>query len=130
MVEANQAYHVHLSENSRAKFARAIARMAMFEARNVVKHRIRGEGWHLSQVRAKEISALASAMVEANRDEFIARAKASSVVQDELRRLYAKEAIKLLRRLARKSQHMSNSEMPTLQGLPAHEYHAQNGAAI
>jgi hypothetical protein len=49
----------------------------------------------------KERRAIASAMVK-DRPEFIARAKSSRVVQDELRRLYAKEALALLRKLAKR----------------------------
>jgi hypothetical protein len=98
MIEAMQSYHVKLSEDSRAKLARAVITMAMFDARKEIKRKIQGEGRKLSQVPAKEISRLAGAMVDANREEFLARAKASGVVQDELHRLYAKEAIALLRR--------------------------------
>jgi hypothetical protein len=58
----------------------------------------------VTDVPAKEISAMARAIVEAN-PALLAKAKASGVVQDELARLYAKEATKLLRKLARKSKH-------------------------
>jgi hypothetical protein len=68
-------------------------------------------------------------MVEANPAKFIAKARASSVVQDELRRLQAKEERKRQRRLGRNSKHLSNSERCGSQELSLNECHAQNGAA-
>jgi hypothetical protein len=104
MDEATQPYHAGLSEDSRASYARAVACMAMFEARKAVRRKIRDDGIvKLSQVPPKEISARARALVEGRRAEFIERAKGSGVVRDTLRQLYAREALKLLRKLARNS---------------------------
>jgi hypothetical protein len=129
MVEADQSLsHTQLSDDSRIRLARAIVCIAQLDARNRVKDRIKAEGRKLSQFRAKEISALAEALIAERRDEFIARAKASGAVREELHRLYTKEATALLRKLARKSQVMCKSERPAPQGLPMHECHAQNGA--
>jgi len=80
-------------------------------------------------VSAREISELAEALLKERREEFITRAKASSVVQDELRRLWAKEALKWLHRLARNSQHSFSAKGSATQALPLNEYHAQNGDA-
>jgi DNA gyrase/topoisomerase IV subunit B len=76
----------------------------------------------------REVERLAKAMVMERRDEFLAKAKASSVVQDELRRMQAKEERKRQRQLERKSQHLSNSERCGSRGLSLNECHAQNGA--
>jgi DNA gyrase/topoisomerase IV subunit B len=83
----------------------------------------------LCRVPVRDITAMAKAMVEANPAEWLAKAKASSIVQDEIRRLQAKEERKRLRQLERNSQHLSNSRRPAAQGLPLNECHAQNGAA-
>jgi hypothetical protein len=66
-------------------------------------------------------------MVEANPAEFIAKARASSVVQDEIRRLQAKEERKRQRTLERNSKHLSNSRTPVVQELPLNECHEQSG---
>jgi hypothetical protein len=102
MVEADQSYHVHLSDDSRAQYARCIVTIARYEARKQIKQQIRAEGRKLSRVPAEEISAMASALVEQHREEFLARARASGVVRDELRRLWAKEALALLRKLVKR----------------------------
>jgi hypothetical protein len=66
----------------------AIVTMAMFEARKEIKRHIQREGRvKLSQVPAREITAMAKALVFERRDEFVAKAKASRFVQSELRRL-------------------------------------------
>jgi DNA invertase Pin-like site-specific DNA recombinase len=102
MVEANQAYHPQLSEQSRAQIVRTIIAMAMFEARKEIKRKIQSEGRvKLCRVPVREIERLAKLMVMERRDEFIAKAKASGVVQDELRRLQAKEERKRQRQLER-----------------------------
>jgi hypothetical protein len=67
-------------------------------------------------------------MVMERRDEFLAKAKASSVVQDEIQRLQAKEERKRQRRLERNSRVMSKEEKPVTHGLLLNETHAQNGA--
>jgi hypothetical protein len=130
MVEANQAYHPQLSEQSRAQIVRAIIAVAMFEARKEIKRNIQREGRiKLCKVPVREIERMAKAMVMERRDEFIAKAKASGVVQDEIRRLHAKEERKRQRQLERNSKHLSNSERCGSQGLSLNECHAQNGAA-
>jgi hypothetical protein len=94
-----------------------------------IKQTIQREGKvKLSRVPARDITAMAKAMVEANPTEWLAKAKASSVVQDELRRLQAKEERKRQRQLERNSEHLCNSQRPTAQALPVNETHAQNGA--
>ena len=129
MVEANQSYHPQLSEQSRVQ-NRAIIAMAMFEARKEIKRKIQSEGRiKLCKVPHREIERLAKALVMERRDEFLAKAKASSVVQDEVRRLQAKEERKRQRTLERNSKHLSNSERCGSQGLSLNECHAQNGAA-
>ncbi len=91
MDEANQSYHPQFSEQSRMQIVRAIIAMAMFEARKEIKRKIQSEGRvKLCKVPHREIERLAKAMVMERRDEFIAKAKASSVVQDEIQRLQAK----------------------------------------
>jgi DNA invertase Pin-like site-specific DNA recombinase len=126
MIEANECYQVNLDEQSRGQIATC---MALLDARKEIKHRIKAEGRRVTDVPAKEINRLASALVEERRAEFVARAKASGVVREELRRLHVKEALALLRRLARKSKHLCDRENPAAQGLQLHQYHAQNGAA-
>ena len=111
MVEANQSYHPQLSEQSRAQIVRTIIAIAMFEARKEIKRNIQREGRiKLCKVPHREIERLAKVMVIERRDEFLAKAKASSVVQDEVRRLQAKEERKRQRQLERNSKHLSNSE--------------------
>ena len=79
MVEANQSYHPQI--------VRTIIALALFEARKEIKRKIQSEGRvKLSRVPARDITAMAKALVMERRDEFLAKAKASSVVQDELRR--------------------------------------------
>ena len=62
--------------------------MALREARKEIKRNIRREGRiKLCEVPARDIAAMAKAMVEANPAEFIiAKAKASSVVEDEIKK--------------------------------------------
>ena len=77
MVEANQSYHPQI--------VRAIIAMALYEARKEIKRNIQREGRvRLCKVPHRDIERLAKAMVMERRDEFIAKAKASGVVQDEL----------------------------------------------
>jgi hypothetical protein len=119
MVEANQSYHPQI--------VRTIIAIALWEARKEIKRNIQREGRvKLCKVPHCEIERLAKAMVIERRDEFIAKAKASSVVQNEIRRLQAKEERK--RQLERNSKHLSNSERCGSQGLSLNECHAQNGA--
>ena len=130
MDEANQAYHPQLSEQSRMQIVRAIIAMAMFEARKEIKRNIQREGRvKLCKVPHREIERMAKAMVMERRDEFLAKAKASSVVQEEIQRLRAKEERKRQRQLERNSKHLSNSQRCGSQGLPLNECHAQNGDA-
>jgi DNA gyrase/topoisomerase IV subunit B len=129
MVEADQSYHPQLSEQSRMQIVRTSIAIALWEARKEIKQTIQREGKvKLSKVPAREITAMAKAMVEANPAEWLAKAKASSVVQDEIRRLQAKEERKRQRTLERNSKHLSNSQHPGSQGLSLNECHAQNGA--
>ena len=129
MDEANQSYHLQLSEQSRTQIVRTIIAMAMFEARKEIKRTIQREGKvKLCRVPVRDITAMAKAMVEANPAEWLAKAKASSIVQDEIRRLQAKEERKRQRQLERNSKHLSNSERCGSQGLSLNECHAQNGA--
>jgi hypothetical protein len=122
MVEADQSYHPQI--------VRAIIAIAMYEARKEIRRNIQREGRiKLCRVPHREIERMAKAMVIERRDEFLARAKASSVVQDEIRRLQAKEERKRQRQLERNSKHLSNSEHCGSQGLRLNECHAQNGAA-
>jgi hypothetical protein len=130
MNEANQSYHPLLSEQSRMQIVRTIIAIAHYEARKEIKRTIQREGKvKLGRVPARDIAAMAQAMVEANPTEWLAKAKAPSVVQDEIRRLQAKEERKQQRRLERNSKHLSNSERCGSQGLSLNECHAQNGAA-
>ena len=130
MVEANQSYHPQLSEQSRAQIVRAIIAMAMFEARKEIKRNIQREGRiKLCKVPHREIERLAKAMVIERRDEFIAKAKASGVVQDEMRRLQAKEERKRQRQLERNSQDLHKPRSAEPQPLPLCETHDRNGAA-
>jgi hypothetical protein len=94
MVEANQAYHPQI--------VRTIIAIALYEARKEIKRNIQREGRvKLCKVPHREIERMAKAMVMERRDEFLARAKASSVVRDELRRLQAKEERKRQRRASK-----------------------------
>jgi DNA primase large subunit len=121
MDEANQAYH--------RKVAIAIIAMAMFEARKEIKRNIQREGRvKLSRVPHREIERMAKAMVMERRDEFIAKAKASSVVQDEIQRLQAKEERKRQRTLERNSQDLHKLGSAEPQALPLCEIHDRNGA--
>ncbi|MGA7631721.1 MAG: hypothetical protein WCB11_13205, partial [Terriglobales bacterium] len=80
--------------------------MALFEARKEVKRTIRSEGRvTLCRVPARDIEAMARAMVEANPAEYLAKAMASGVVQDEIRRLEDKEERR------RQRQHERNSRI-------------------
>ena len=121
MVEADQSYHPQI--------VRTIIAVALWEARKAIKRNIQREGRvKLCRVPVRDITAMAKAMVMERRDEFIAKAEASSVVQDEVRRLQAKEERKRQRQLERNSKHLSNAERCGSQGLSLNECHAQNGA--
>jgi DNA gyrase/topoisomerase IV subunit B len=120
MVEADQSYHPQI--------VRAIIAVALWEAREEIKRNIQREGRiKLHKVPHREIEMLAKAMVMERRDEFLAKARASSVVQDEIKRLQTKEQRKRQRQLERNSKHLSNSERCGSQELPLDECHAQNG---
>jgi hypothetical protein len=110
MIEANQYYHPQI--------VRAIIAVALYEARKEIKRNIQREGRiKLSRVPAREIERMAKVMVMERRDEFLARVKASPVVQDELRRLQAKDERERRRGLERNFKHLSNSESLGSQGL-------------
>ncbi len=121
MIEANQAYHPQI--------VRAIVAVALYEARKEIKRNIQREGRiKLCKVPARDITAMAKAMVIERRDEFLAKAKASSVVQDEVRRLQAKEERKRQRQLERNSQHLHKPGSAEPQPLLLCESHDRNGA--
>ena len=121
MIEANQAYHPQI--------VRAIVAVALYEARKEIKRNIQREGRiKLCKVPARDITAMAKAMVIERRDEFLAKAKASSVVQDEVRRLQAKEERKRQRQLERNSQHLHKLGSAEPQPLLLCESHDRNGA--
>lgn len=121
MIEANQAYHPQI--------VRAIVAVALYEARKEIKRNIQREGRiKLCKVPARDITAMAKAMVIERRDEFLAKAKASSVVQDEVRRLQAKEERKRQRQLERNSQDLHKPGSAEPQPLPLCETHDRNGA--
>jgi len=44
MIEANQSYQVHLDQNSRAQYARAVVVIARFETRKEIKRKIKKDG--------------------------------------------------------------------------------------
>ena len=121
MVEANQSYHPQI--------VRAIIAVAMYEARKEIKRNIQRKGRiKLCKVPHREIERLAKALVMERRDEFLAKAKASSVVQDEIQRLQAKEERKRQRRLERNSQDLHNAGGAEPQPLLLCETHDRNGA--
>jgi hypothetical protein len=120
MIKASQSYHPQI--------VRAIIAVAMFEARKEIKCNIQREGRiKLCKVPARNITAMAKAMVMGRRDEFLAKAKASSVVQDEIRKLRAKEERKRQCRLERNSTVLHKERRPDLRGLRLFKCHAQNG---
>ena len=124
MVEADQCYHPQI--------VRAIIAVALYEARKEIKRNIQREGRiKLCKVPAREIERMAKAMVMVmeRRDEFIAKAKAASVVQDEIQRLRAKEERKRQRALERNSQHSHKPGSAEPQALRLCETHDRNGAA-
>lgn len=121
MIEANQAYHPQI--------VRAIVAVALYEARKEIKRNIQREGRiKLCKVPARDITAMAKAMVIERRDEFLAKAKASSVVQDEVRRLQAKEERKRQRQLERNSQDLHKPGSAEPQPLLLCKTHDRNGA--
>jgi hypothetical protein len=83
----------------------------------------------LSWVPARDIEVMAKALVMERRDEFLARAKASGVVQDENPKAWAKKERRRQRALERNLKHLSNSESRGPPGLSLNECHAQNGDA-
>ena len=120
MDEANQPYHLQIVPT--------IIAIALWEARKEIKRNIQREGRiKLCKVPVSEIERMAKAMVMKRRDEFLAKAKASSVVQDEIRRLQAKEDRKRQRQLERNSTVLHKERRPDLQGLRLFKCHAQNG---
>jgi Arc/MetJ-type ribon-helix-helix transcriptional regulator len=121
MDEADQAYHHRVGI--------AIRAMAMFEARKAVKRDIQAKGLKLGDFWKKDVDAMAKALIAANSAEYLAKAKASSVVRDTITELREREVRKLLRKLERKSRHMRKSGTLAANGLSLNEYHAQNGEA-
>ena len=73
MVEATQAYH--------PKVLNAIHAIAKCYAREEVKHQIRARGQRVTDYVPREINIMANALLEERWEEFIAKAKASSVVE-------------------------------------------------
>jgi hypothetical protein len=120
MVEANRSYHPQM--------VRTIIAIALWEARKEIERNIQREGRiKLCKVPHREIERLAKAMVTERRNEFLAKAKASSVVQDGIRRLQAKEERKRQRTLERNSTLPHEERRPDLQALWLCKCHAQNG---
>jgi hypothetical protein len=105
MAEADQAYHNELSDDSRAHYIRAVITLAQLDALKVINAGIKAEGQRVTTIALKDRRAMAQALLEDRREEFIAKVKASGAMQDMLRQLYAKEATALLCKLARKSKH-------------------------
>jgi len=129
MVEANQSLsQTLLSDESRIQLSRAVFSAAQLEALKIINAGIVAEGRRPTSVMLKERRAMASALIQDRHAEFMAKAKSSGVVQSDLRRLYAKEALALLRELARRSKHMCNRKVAVAQAIPLNECHAQNGA--
>jgi hypothetical protein len=93
MVAANQVYH--------SKVVHAIQAMAMFEAKKAVKRQLQAEGKKISWYSTKDIAIMANALLEERWGEFIAKAKASTVVQEVREECERRER----RRLERKSKH-------------------------
>ena len=106
MVEADQSYHPQIAGPTNHRGCALGG-----EEGDQAQHSARGFGSSWCRVPVRDITAMAKAMVMERRDEFLAKAKASSVVQDELRRLQAKEERKRQRQLERNSKHLSNSEI-------------------
>jgi hypothetical protein len=81
--------------------------LAEYYAREEVKRGIRARGEKLSAYLYKDISIMASVLLEERWDEFIAKAKASAVVQEVRDECERRER----RRLERKSKHSINTEV-------------------
>jgi len=97
---------------------RTIIAIALWEARKEIERNIQREGRiKLCKVPHREIERLAKAMVTERRNEFLAKAKASSDVQDGIRRLQAKEERKCQRTLERNSTLPHEERRPDLQAL-------------
>jgi hypothetical protein len=120
MDKADEAYH--------HKVAIAIRAMAMFEARKAVKRDIQAKGLKLGDFWKKDIDAMAKALIAANSAEYLARAKASSVVRDTITEFREREVRKLLRKLERKSKHSHKRRAADLQEVSLCKTHEQNGA--
>ena len=99
MVAANQVYH--------SKVAHAIQAIAMYEAKKAVKRQLQAEGKKISWYSTKDITIMANALLEERWDEFIAKAKASAVVQEVREECERRER----RRLERKSKYSINTEV-------------------
>ena len=99
MDEAKPSYHPQLSEQSRMQIVRAIIAIALYEARKEIKRKIQSEGGQVPHG-----ASTGRSISDGKGDggwspaEWLAKAKASSVVQDEIRRLQAKEERKRQRR--------------------------------
>jgi hypothetical protein len=74
MAEATQAYH--------PKVIHAIDAIARYYAHQQVKEQIRAPGQRVTDYAPKDISIMANALLEERWEEFIAKAKASSVVEE------------------------------------------------
>src|SRR5262249_4151926 len=74
MAEATQAYHPQVIH--------AIRAIAAYYARERVKHQIRARGQRVTDYVPKDISIMANALLEECWEEFVAKAKASSVVEE------------------------------------------------
>jgi hypothetical protein len=116
MVEAAPAYH---------KVLRAIDAIMRCYALQQAKEQIRARGQRVTDYDPRDISIMARELLHSKPEVFLERAKVSAVVKE----VEAKIAAQAARKLARKSQHLSNAQSRALQALPVNETHAQNGAA-
>jgi hypothetical protein len=87
-----------------------------------VERRLRDEGKKLSLFTPREINERAKALLAERPGEFIAKAKASKVVQQVLE--------EERRRLERKSKHSFRKERPAAQALPLNETHERNSLGV
>jgi hypothetical protein len=116
MVEAAQLYH--------PKVLRTIDALMRYYARQEVKEQIRARNERVTDYDPRDISIMAKALLVTKPEHFMERVKASAAVKEVEAKLAAQAACKL----ARKSQHSSNSPSPVMQALPVNETYAQNGA--
>ena len=96
---ATQLYH--------PKVLNAIDALARYYARQEAKRQIRARGQRVTDYDPKDISIMARALLLAQPEHFVERAKASAVVKD----VEAKIAAQAARKAKRKSKHSINTEV-------------------